>query len=247
MTDARCLFISDLHLEQDARALNAAFARFLQRESRRSDEIYILGDLVEVWVGDDDDAPFADWLRRLLESTSAHCDLYVMHGNRDFLFGNAFAAQCGARLLDDPTMVERNGYRILLAHGDAFCTADLSYQQMRALVRSSQWQSEILGRDLATRRSMARELRRQSAEANANKAENIMDVTPSEIEAAARVYRADVIVHGHTHRPAIHDHRIDERRLRRFVLGDWGRCGWSLRCDGADFSLTRFRLDDART
>jgi UDP-2,3-diacylglucosamine hydrolase len=217
-----------------------AFADLLTRARPNCDEVYILGDLVEVWVGDDDDAPLADRLRMLLREASRHCDVYVMHGNRDFLLGSRFASATGCRLIDDPTLLACRGHRILLAHGDAYCTDDAPYQQMRTLFRSPTWQAGVLARALEDRRAMARALRQQSLEANANKAENIMDVTPSEIDAAVSQHDADVVVHGHTHRPAIHDHVVAGRRVRRYVLGDWSRCGWALRLDASGFNLLRF-------
>jgi UDP-2,3-diacylglucosamine hydrolase len=242
MTTARCLFVSDLHLDQHTHRLNEAFARFMDAEARTCDEIYLLGDLVEVWVGDDDDSAFAESLRARLHAAARRCDVYVMHGNRDFLVGSRLCRETGVRLIADPHLIGRNGRRILLSHGDAFCTRDHAYQQMRALFRSETWQADIMARSLAERRDMARALRAQSMAANANKSENIMDVTDGEVESAAQRHAADVLVHGHTHRPGVHDHRVDGRMVRRFVLGDWDRVGWAVRVDATGMRLVRFRL-----
>jgi UDP-2,3-diacylglucosamine hydrolase len=242
MSSARCLFISDLHLDQRTLRLNLGLERFLRAEAAAYDEIYILGDLVEVWVGDDDDSPFATFLRTILGNAARHCDLYLMHGNRDFLFGPRFAVETGSRLMHDPAVIDCNGLRVLLSHGDAYCTRDTVYQQMRAMLRSAEWQADILSRGLEERHALARALRAQSATANANKPENIMDVTPSAIEAAIEQHRVDLMVHGHTHRPGIHVHDVANRRIRRFVLGDWARCGWALRADAGEFRLVRFNL-----
>lgn len=220
------VFISDLHIDRSTSARLVKLGRILETESRRNDAIYILGDLVEMWVGDDDDDEDAQLLRTTLAAASANTVVKVMHGNRDFLFGQTFADATGVQLIADPTVAEVDGRRILLAHGDAFCTEDTAYQQMRAMFRSQQWQEEVLGRTLQERRQLAAGLRAQSMSANANKAQNIMDVTASDVVEAMQAHDCDVLIHGHTHRPGIHD--MGNGRTR-YVLGQWQRCGWLAR------------------
>jgi UDP-2,3-diacylglucosamine hydrolase len=238
----RCSFISDLHLDAATPERNEAFQRFVRAESTRCDELYILGDLTEAWLGDDDDSPFADFLRNELKSAAARCRVHLMHGNRDFLIGETFARTCAITLIPDPYMVERSGKRILVCHGDSLCTDDLAYQQTRTVLRSQAWQSEVLARSLADRRTLADSMRAQSRATNANKPANIMDVAEHAVAHARRLHRADAIVHGHTHRPGIHTIAGDApQRGVRYVLGDWDRCGWVLRLDD-DFTLLRFAL-----
>jgi UDP-2,3-diacylglucosamine hydrolase len=234
----KCSFISDLHLDVELPARCDAFADFLDYESNRCDELYILGDLTEAWIGDDDDSPFAATLHRRLAAASQRCRTFLMHGNRDFLIGTAFAARCGAELLPDPHVIERNGRRVLLCHGDALCTDDVAYQRTRASLRSAQWQRDVLAKPIDERRALAASMRAQSRAMNANKPSQIMDAARDAADRLALAHAADAIVHGHTHRPAIH--RMDGG-ARRYVLGDWDRCGWVLRFDGA-FTLLRFPL-----
>lgn len=215
------------------------FARLLRADAGAVDAIYILGDLFEVWVGDDDDAPVANEVRDALAAAARRCDLFVMRGNRDFLFGERFAADVGATLLPDPTVVKVEGERVLLAHGDAYCTADTEYQRVRAQLRSAAWQREVLAKSLAERRALAAEMRAASVAANANKADNIMDVTAAAVDAALDEAGVATLIHGHTHRPAIHDLAGGRRRI---VLGDWHRCGWKLTLRDGDAALTCFPL-----
>lgn len=235
------LFLSDLHIDETVPHVQAGFERVLTEAAGVADDIYILGDLVEVWVGDDDDAITANRLRGALEAASARCRVHVMHGNRDFLFGDRFAEEAGVTLLPDPTCVQIGDRRVLLAHGDAFCTGDEEYQAMRRMFRSPDWQRSVLALPLAERRQLAAGLRAQSIAAGANKAEGIMDVTVEAVAEAMADHGADLLVHGHTHRPAIHELGDGKRRI---VLGDWGRCGWTLRLgeDPGDDRLLCFGL-----
>ena len=163
-----------------------------------------------------------------------------MHGNRDFLVGADFAQACGLELIDDPCLIERNGQRLLLCHGDTLCTDDVPYQQTRAVLRSRAWQDEIKSKPLMERRSLANAMRAQSRAANANKPNNIMDVADSAVVEVVSRYTPDAVVHGHTHRPGVHAIAGYPNTVR-YVLGDWDRCGWLLRFDGA-FSQIRFPL-----
>ena len=235
----RCSFVSDLHLDADTPARNDAFVHFLARESRSCDELYILGDLTDVWVGDDDDSAFATMLRQRLSDACDGCRVYLMHGNRDFLIGQAFADRCGIELIGDPHLIERNGRRLLLCHGDSLCTDDVAYQRVRATLRSAEWQRDVLSKSITERRSLAASMRVQSRASNANKPSQIMDVARDAVDRTARDRAADAIVHGHTHRPAIHR---SGNGPARYVLGNWERCGWVLRFDGA-FTLLCFPLE----
>jgi UDP-2,3-diacylglucosamine hydrolase len=230
------LFASDLHLaDPDGRCMGA-FEDLLTRS--RADEVYLLGDLCEVWVGDDDDGPLARRFVAALRRAASRADVYVMPGNRDFLFGERFEAETGVRLIPDPHPL---GGGVLLAHGDAFCIDDEAYQQARQLLRSPAWQADVLSRSLAERRALAEQMREQSRRTNANKAENIMDVAPAEVARVMAAFDADTLIHGHTHRPAVHR----EPWGRRYVLGAWEACGWYLEDAGGDFSLRCFPLPEA--
>ena len=232
------LFISDLHIDVTRPAVLAGLRRLVDTETPSVDALYILGDLVEVWVGDDDDGPVAASIREALTAASQRCAVHVMHGNRDFLIGTQLAEQTGATLIDDPSVVEVDNQRVLLAHGDAHCTRDVEYQRLRALFRSTTWQHEVLSSTLEERRALAASLRAKSIAANENKAAN-MDVTPSSVRQAMDDAAVSLMVHGHTHRPGIHD--LGDGR-RRIVLGDWDRCGWKLRLDRGDANLSCFPL-----
>jgi UDP-2,3-diacylglucosamine hydrolase len=227
----RRLYVSDLHLADPASPQFRGFADLLAHSRRTVDELYLLGDLCEVWVGDDDDGPLAVALVELLRDAGRDLQISVMAGNRDFLFGPDFARETGARLIDDPHRLPGG---ILLAHGDAFCIDDAAYQQTRALLRSPAWRQDILGKPLAARRELAREMRAQSRAANANKPENIMDANTAEVARIAAAEGCRVLIHGHTHRPGIHRCPWGDR----YVLGAWEHCAWVLREDhGARFSL----------
>ncbi|MCY3884955.1 MAG: UDP-2,3-diacylglucosamine diphosphatase [Gammaproteobacteria bacterium] len=217
------LFVSDIHLDFDHEVRLRALDQVLNSALREDAEIYILGDLVEVWVGDDDDSAFADTLREMLGKYGERTALYLMHGNRDFLFGPQFASEVNAKMLDDPSIIELGNQRHLLSHGDAFCTSDTDYQQMRRLFRSKEFQQNFLSQDLATRRDFAQNVRAQSQKSNANKPEQITDVVEDEVRKALERHDCCTAIHGHTHRPGMHD--MGEG-LSRYVLGSWERCGW---------------------
>lgn len=238
-------FISDLHLDAERPAVTAAFGRFLRRITAPADgepcaaALYILGDLFEFWVGDDDDSALAAEVTGLLRDFRKRGPaLYLMHGNRDFLLGEAFCERTGAELLADPTVHTIGDTSCLLMHGDSLCTRDEDYQRFRALARSPAWQADVLGRSLQERRALAAQLRMASKDAGSRKAADIMDVTPTEVEAALRDAHCKVLIHGHTHRPDVHA----QDGGTRYVLGDWENFGWYLRQDGGDLSLKRFDI-----
>jgi UDP-2,3-diacylglucosamine hydrolase len=218
------LFISDLHLDADRPALTAAFARFLQAH-RNSERLYILGDLFEAWVGDDDDAPLASEVARLLRAFSdAGPGLFLMRGNRDFLLGETFCTRSGATLIEDPTVIDLYGEPALLMHGDTLCTADTDYQAFRRTVRQPAWRSRTLALPLQERRALASQLRSESLGATGNKPAAIMDVAPQAVDRVMSERGVAVLIHGHTHRPGVHEVAMGER----WVLGDWGATAWIL-------------------
>ena len=235
-------FISDLHIDDERPHLLAGLRQWLDAHADGFDALYVLGDLAEVWVGDDDDGATANALREAMATAAKRSAVYVMRGNRDFLLGERFAAETGVTLLPDPSVVDVDGQRVLLAHGDAYCTGDVEYQRMRALFRSAAWQADVLAKSLAERRALAAALRNQSKAANERKAANIMDVTPAAVAAVMAEADAPLLVHGHTHRPGLH--AVDAGR-ERIVLGDWDRCGWMLALKEGDAALTCFPLPSA--
>ncbi|SOC14102.1 UDP-2,3-diacylglucosamine hydrolase [Alloalcanivorax xenomutans] len=232
------LFISDLHLDPARPEHLAALERLLEEHAGKTDALYVLGDLFEAWIGDDDDAPFnrqaIDAFRRFSDAGST---LYFMHGNRDFLLGEQFAAQCGGQLLDEGTVVDLYGTRALLMHGDSLCTLDTAYQQFRALARNPQWQQAMLAKPLEERRAIAQGMRMQSQGNNANKAENIMDVTPEEVVRVMNEAGVKHLIHGHTHRPAVHEVPLSGGTGTRWVLGDWGDLSWWIIADDQGLRL----------
>lgn len=239
------LFISDLHL-QPAHPRNAeAFHRFLAERAMGSQALYLLGDLFEYWAGDDDlDAPFHQAIIAALRAVSdAGVAVYWIAGNRDFLVGQAFADAAGLTLLPEPHVIDIKGQRVTLVHGDAECTADTRYMEFRAQVRNPAWQQQFLAMPLVQRKAIIAGLREGSREAHGTKSYEIMDVTPAAVNDLFERTGSDTIIHGHTHRPALHQN--DGRR--RYVLPDWEvdaeppRGGWiSIDSDGL---ITRHGLD----
>ncbi|MGD8837974.1 MAG: UDP-2,3-diacylglucosamine diphosphatase [Gammaproteobacteria bacterium] len=212
------LFISDCHLDSGRPDITQALSEFLGRRAARADCLYILGDLFEVWLGDDDPLEAQQPVVDALRSLAKRIPVYFIAGNRDFLLGSEFAGSVGLQLLDEPRVLQLDRHRVLLIHGDTLCTDDHDYQRFRALVRSPEWQAEFLARPLAERRQIAAQLRSESAGAMAQKAAEIMDVNLQAVESCFRENGVDTIIHGHTHRPAVHRYPGD---LTRYVLGDW--------------------------
>jgi UDP-2,3-diacylglucosamine hydrolase len=215
-------FISDLHLDDARPQITELFARFLASEARDAEGLYILGDLFESWIGDDDDAALparaAHALRALRDSG---VPIHFMHGNRDFLLGADYAARAGMTLLADPTVIDLDGERTLLMHGDMLCTDDVEYQKFRMLVRDPAWQAQFLAKPLAERRAFAAQARGESRKQTAMKAAEIMDVNQAAVESAMRTHGVRRLIHGHTHRPATHRFAMDGTSAERIVLGDW--------------------------
>ena len=216
------LFISDLHLDAGDAETIGRFVKLLDGDARDADELYILGDLFEAWIGDDDDdpriAPIVGALRRLTQSGVACA---VMHGNRDFLIGERFCSLTGCRLLGDYERIELNGQPVLLTHGDLLCTDDTRYMQLRSELRAAEWQRSFLAKSLAERRRIANDLRQLSAAEIAAKSEYIMDVNQGAVERTMREFGVTLLVHGHTHRPAVHRFTLVGKPATRIVLGAW--------------------------
>lgn len=216
------LFISDLHLAPERPATVALFLAFLNGRARGADTLYVLGDLFDAWIGDDDDTPPYPRIRTALrELTASGTRCMIMHGNRDFLIGRTFARDTGCTLLKDPTLVELSGTRSLLMHGDLLCTDDLPYQQFRRRIRNPVVTRLALWKSLEKRRAMAADYRRKSGAAMAEKAGDIMDVNQGTVEDYMRRFDATRLIHGHTHRPADHPFELGGRKVTRSVLAEW--------------------------
>jgi UDP-2,3-diacylglucosamine hydrolase len=233
------LFISDLHLDDARPAITDLFLRFLDDEARHAQALYILGDLFEAWIGDDDDAALVDRvgaaLRRVADAGVA---LFFIRGNRDFLLGHDFAARCGMTVLPDPCVVTLADSPTLLLHGDLLCTDDQAYLAFRRQVRDLAWQQTFLAQPLERRRAFARQARAASQEAQSAQSLEIGDATREAVESAFRRFGVRRMIHGHTHRPAVHDGEVDGVECRRIVLGDWYEQGSVLRLDASgEFAL----------
>lgn len=232
------LFISDLHLDAQHPQITGQFLDFLATEAPAAEALYILGDLFEVWIGDDDPDPDKRRIvAALRELTGRGVACYVMHGNRDFLLGERFCNESGCRLLEDPTVLHLYGQRVLVMHGDALCTDDRSYQKLRAMVRDPQWQRMFLALSTDQRRALADEARAGSKAHIEQASMTIMDVNAGAVDAAMRGAQVRLLLHGHTHRPDIHRLEIDGADSRRIVLGDWHNQGSVLRWDENGFDL----------
>ena len=222
-------FIADLHLDASHPEIGAIFNRFLSTQALEADALYILGDLFEYWVGDDQpNQAFRPCVTSLQKLSKNNIPVYLMHGNRDFLIGNEFASATGITLLPETHIIELYGTRTLLMHGDTLCTDDTDYQQLRSLLRNSQWQSEFLEKSLQQRQEIAEQLRQHSKQATQLKAEDITDVNQQEVIRTMKEFQVQLLIHGHTHRPDIHHFDLDGEPAQRIVLADWYVSGSSL-------------------
>jgi len=233
------LFIADLHLDPSRPQIIDLFERYLASdEVRHADALYILGDLVEAWIGDDDDAELPARIAAVTRAVrDAGVPVYFMVGNRDFLLGPAFAARAGLTLLDDGTVHDIHGRRTLLMHGDVLCTDDIAYQAVRQQVRTPEWQAQILAMPLQARRAFAAKAREDSKAHTGNTMESIMDVNADAVAETMRKAGVTRLIHGHTHRPAVHDFQLDGAPAQRIVLGDWYEQGSVLRVDADGVEL----------
>jgi len=232
-------FISDLHLEQNKPHLTKAFENFINSKVNSRDELFILGDFFEQWIGDDNEDSFIKSIKNILKAKTARgLKIHFMHGNRDFLIGDKFCEEVGVKLLDDPFIINLNGKKVMLMHGDSLCTDDKAYQDFRNLVRNKDWQEDFLSKDLMERKEVAKNLREISSLENKAKDEAIMDVNQNEVLKVIRNYSIDVLIHGHTHRPYIHD----ENGVPRMVLGDWGDFLWFIESSKGNLNLIKEKI-----
>ncbi|MCF1184413.1 UDP-2,3-diacylglucosamine diphosphatase [Marichromatium gracile] len=223
------LFVSDVHLSPQRPELTRLFLGLLAGRARGAERLYILGDLFDAWIGDDDDEPLHREVAAALAAlTAAGTRCFIQHGNRDFLIGRRFARASGCRLIGDPHPITLDGERVILMHGDLLCTDDLAYQRFRRRVRNPLVRRLFLWRSLAWRKALAADYRRRSAAANADKSAAIMDVTETTVVRYLRRHRATRLIHGHTHRPADHRLTLAGRPALRMVLADWDERGGEL-------------------
>jgi len=234
------LFISDLHLDEDRPDITAGFKEFLAEYAPKAEQLYILGDFFEVWLGDDHETSFNTEVIQALAEIKV--PKFIMHGNRDFLLGPVFCEQTGCELLPDPTVIEYADKPILLMHGDSLCTQDTEYMRVRQMLRNPDVQKDLLSKSLEERAAIAKGARKQSKEHTRETAADIMDVTYSEVERVMADNGVRLMIHGHTHRPAIHELEISGEPAKRIVLGDWGELGWCLKLDNEGEELSSFRL-----
>lgn len=228
------LFVSDLHLDPTRPEVTDQFLGFLATEAIDAEALYILGDLFETWIGDDDPEPETHRVLAGIRSlTDGGQTCYFMHGNRDFLVGDDFIRRTGCKLLQDPTIVDLYGERVLLMHGDTLCTDDTAYQEFRSMVRNPAWQSQFLAMTIPERLAMAEQARTKSREHVKATADTIMDVNSATVLETMQQHGVHSLLHGHTHRPAVHEFNIDGQAACRIVLGDWYEQGSVVRWDKA--------------
>ena len=232
------LFISDLHLTEERPEIITLFRTFLREEATQADALYILGDLFEAWLGDDAVLPsMRPVLDELSTLTKNSVSVFVMVGNRDFLLGEQFEKMTGCKLLPDPSVINLYGTDTLLMHGDTLCTDDVEYQEFRKQVRNPAWQSAVLAKTIDERIAMAHEARAESKARTQEKSEDIMDVNAEAVNEAFREHGVIRLIHGHTHRPAIHQLTVGEKMVTRIVLGDWYDQSSVLRVDENNVEL----------
>tara|TARA_B100000586_G_scaffold103187_1_gene73879 strand:+ start:6371 stop:7120 length:750 start_codon:yes stop_codon:yes gene_type:complete len=244
----RILFISDLHLEESRPDITRTLLQFLNINSGKCAALYILGDLFEVWIGDDEQSPLIDEITSALRGFHvAGSSIYLMHGNRDFLIGDNFAKRCGAELIEDPCILKTEAGHIVLLHGDTLCTDDLEYMQFRAQVRQQIWQQEFLAKPLDDRRAFAQEARQASQKTAGIKDNSIMDVNGQAVLDLFNQFQENMMLHGHTHRPAVHELAFSnpingQIKGQRIVLGDWNNKAWYAETQSKEISLLSFDL-----
>lgn len=223
-------FISDLHLEPGRVAMTRGFLNFLDNLTD-AEALYILGDFFEVWIGDDLRLPFTDEVEGALRAlASRDCKIFIMHGNRDFLLGNEFCKRASASLISEGILVELGKDSALLLHGDSLCTGDTEYMKVRVMFRSPAWQQQILSKTIEERIAFARQVRDESQRKGQMASTDIMDVTQDEVDRVMNESGIDTLIHGHTHRPAVHQWVNNQGEKTRLVLGDWSdNSGWMIR------------------
>ncbi|WP_168403090.1 UDP-2,3-diacylglucosamine diphosphatase [Erwinia amylovora] len=234
------LFIADLHLCCEEPAITAGFLHFLQREARHADALYILGDLFEAWIGDDDPNPLHARIAHALHQLDIPC--YFIHGNRDFLLGKRFARAAAMTLLPEEQVLELYGKRLLIMHGDTLCTDDSGYQRFRQKVQQRWLQKLFLALPLFMRQRIALTMRAGSKQANSSKDMAIMDVNPQAVTEAMHRYNTPLLIHGHTHRPAVHQLEVNGQPAQRLVLGAWHQQGSMIKVSTDEIRLISLPL-----
>jgi UDP-2,3-diacylglucosamine hydrolase len=238
------LFISDLHLEESRPDITDAFLRFLREDATQANTLYILGDLFEAWIGDDNHTALNNQITNALKTlTDRGVAIFVMHGNRDFLLGDEFAKQTGSKIINDPTIIDLYGKPALLMHGDTLCTNDVEYLKFRAQVRHPLFQQDFLSKTLQERAAIAKHIRDVSKTEGQNKAYEIMDVTPQAVIDVMAQHNVDLLIHGHTHRPATHNLTVSNKPAQRIVLGDWDKNPRIIKADKNGYSLVSYPLN----
>ena len=232
------MFISDLHLDPSLSSLNKGFLHFLQTEAQSAKHLYILGDLFELWLGDDHITKFSKSITDALSALPGR--VFLMHGNRDFLIGERFCREANATLLKDPTIIDTPAGAALVLHGDSLCTRDKPYMEARQKLRSRQFQKQFLAKGLEDRAIIAKQIRGESRSLKRETAMDIMDVTPKEVVRVLRDNKVSIMIHGHTHRPAVNSLTVDGKVATRYVLGDWGQTMQYLVIDGKEPRLMSY-------
>ena len=232
-------FISDIHLSEDSPYLTNAFKAFLEESKESCTHLFILGDLFEIWIGDDAHTGYHQEIKKILKDfTSDGPKTFLMHGNRDFLIGEAFANEVGISILPDPYALNVNGLNVILSHGDFLCTDDVEYMDFRNKVRSKEWQKDFLSKDVDERNEIANSLRSGSKDATSKKSLDITDANIETVNNFIEKNKPDIFIHGHTHRPKIHEHNS----TKRLVLGDWNESGWYCSIKDKDINLKEFKI-----
>lgn len=237
------LFISDLHLEPGRPEITRLFLELLGSEASGAEALYILGDLFEFWIGDDVNSPLADEVSQCLRQLADKgVPVYFIHGNRDFLLGEEYADAAGMQLLPQVHKLDLHGVDTLIMHGDSLCLDDIEYQKFRRMVREPAWQQQLLSRSVEERLQIAAEYRDASKSHTDSSPMEIMDVTRSAVEAIMQKYQVNRLIHGHTHRPAIHQLTLGTTAAERIVLGDWYRHGSVLRVNNESIELAELHI-----
>jgi len=242
-------FISDLHLEESRPDIIQAFFSFMDAIQHDAESLYILGDFFESWIGDDENTPLQLSVKESLKAlTDRGASLFFMHGNRDFLIGELFEKETGATILDDPSLIDLAGESVLLMHGDSLCTGDTSYMKFRATIRNPAFLEPFLKRPIEERKITAQQLRAMSQANNQNKSMDIMDVTPEEVVKEMQAHNIHTLIHGHTHRPQVHEIEMNGTKDTRIVLGDWDKDVWYLKVSqNGDRELSHYPLTEEKT
>ena len=235
-------FISDLHLQESRPDITKAFLGFLENTAYKAERLYILGDLFEAWIGDDDQNNLISEIQAALLKINKTTKIFFLHGNRDSLIGTEFASSSGLEILNDPTIEEMFGNRVLLMHGDLLCIEDHDYQAFRKTSRDAKWQDEFLNKSIEERREIAHKLRTISKEATGIKKEEIMDVSATEVIRTMEESAVNLLIHGHTHRPKSHKITVNDKPAERIVLGDWDAYGWYIWMDSSSCELKNFSI-----